>query len=240
PSAALIVAWPAAMPRTRPCVPGAFDAVAIAAFDDVQITWVVRSCVESSEKTPVATRRPDVPEASDRNAGEISSETRVGAPTVTAVEPVAPRAVHDTCATPALTPVNRPVPATVATAGASDDHAQSAVTSASVWSDSWATAFMPSVVPFARLGPSGESEIDTTVAALTVTVAEPVTPPYWQVIDVVPAAAAVTRPVAATIAAIGTELFHEQSCVTSSELPSLKMPVAVSCSLLPAASVLVN
>lgn len=92
-----------------------------------------------------------------------------------------------------------------------------------------------SVVPVTMVGLAGVTAMDTSVADVTVRVAEPVTLPETAVILTVPGAAVVTSPVELTVAAdVDDELqLVEVDVVRSCWLPSEYVPVAEHCSVIP-------
>src|SRR6186713_685444 len=87
PDVAVIVLEPTSAPVARPSEPAAFEIVATAVSDELQVTAVVRSCVEASVYTPVAVNCCVVPLAMPGRAGVTSIETSVAAEIVNVVEP---------------------------------------------------------------------------------------------------------------------------------------------------------
>jgi copper chaperone CopZ len=87
-----------------------------------------------------------------------------------------------------------------------------------------------SVVPGAIEGVAGVTAIDTSVAAVTVRVTDPLTEPDVAVIVVVPCATLVASPVVeAMVAPVGSFELHCTVPVMFCVLPSLNVPVAVNC-----------
>lgn len=77
--------------------------------------------------------------------------------------------------------------------------------------------------------------MEVTWAAVTVMVTESVTEPLVAVITVVPLDCAVTRPEALTLATVVSFEDHETELVMLEVDPSVRVAVAVSCSVSPAA-----
>ena len=79
-------------------------------------------------------------------------------------------------------------------------------------------------------------EIDCSVAAVTVRANELELIPFWVALILLePIAAPAARPVALMFTAFGLEEFHVAVLVRFCVLPSLKVPVAVNCTLVPLA-----
>ena len=97
--------------------PAASLTVATVTFDDAQVTWVVMSCVELSENTPVAVNCRVNPFATMAAGGVTSIDTSVAAVTVNVVVPVTLPLVADTVVLPTPAAVTRPFePAALLTA----------------------------------------------------------------------------------------------------------------------------
>jgi hypothetical protein len=85
------------------------------------------------------------------------------------------------------------------------------------------------VPPFGTDGFAGVTAMDTSVAAVTVSVVLPVMPleAAWMVVDPVPTA--VARPAVLIVATVTAEELHVAVLVRFCVVPSLKVPVAVNC-----------
>src|SRR6266568_890698 len=116
PKVAVIVVVPAATDVARPCDPPALLIVATAVLDELQVTWVVRSCVVLSLKVPVAVNCCVVPFAMLGFVGVTPSEVRVAAVTVSVVFPETSPSVAVIVVGPAATDVARPALSIVAKA----------------------------------------------------------------------------------------------------------------------------
>src|SRR6266581_3693322 len=116
PSVAAIVVVPAATDVAEPCDPPALLIVATAVLDELQVTWVVRSCVVLSLKVPVAVNCRVVPFAILGVVGVTVIVDRVAAVTVSVVFPETPPKVAVIVVVPAATDVARPAPSIVAKA----------------------------------------------------------------------------------------------------------------------------
>src|SRR2546428_456471 len=108
PSVAVIVVVPAATDVAKPCEPPALLIVATAVLDELQVTWVVRSCVVLSLKVPVAVNCRVVPFAMLGLVGVTVIVDRVAAVTVSVVLPETPPKVAVIVVVPAATDVARP------------------------------------------------------------------------------------------------------------------------------------
>lgn len=91
------------------------------------------------------------------------------------------------------------------------------------------------MVPRAREGFAGESEIETSAAGSTVKIVEPVTAPDVADIVVLPVATLVARPVLSIVATLLSEEAQE-TLASCCELPSLKIPVATNVWVVPFAT----
>jgi hypothetical protein len=87
-SVAMIVVTPTETLVARPLSPGALLAVATVSSEELQVTALVRSCVELSLYVPVAVNVSVVPSAIEGLVGVTSIETRTAAVTVSRVEPL--------------------------------------------------------------------------------------------------------------------------------------------------------
>ena len=87
-SMAVMVVEPTEALVARPSLPAALLTAATAVLEELQVTELVRSWVESSLKVPVAVNCSPVPRAIEGLAGVTSSEVRTAAVTVSKVEPL--------------------------------------------------------------------------------------------------------------------------------------------------------
>jgi len=94
-----------------------------------------------------------------------------------------------------------------------------------------------SVVPGAIEGVAGVTAIETSVAAVAVSVADPLTEPDVAVIVAVPCATLVASPVVVMVATAGVLELHCTVLVMFCVLPSLNVPVAVNCCVIPSGNV---
>src|SRR6266536_3794645 len=116
PKVAVIVVVPAATDVARPCDPPALLIVATAVLDELQVTWVVRSCVVLSLKVPVAVNCWVNPSGRPGLVGVGAIVDRVAAVTVSVVLPETPPKVAVIVVVPAATDVARPALSIVAKA----------------------------------------------------------------------------------------------------------------------------
>jgi len=108
PTVAVIVAFPTAVPVTRPWLPGALLTVASVGAEETQVTNAVRFWVVPSEKSPVAISCSLVPSAIAELGGAIVIDVSTAAVTVTVVAPDTPPRVAVIVALPIPVPVTRP------------------------------------------------------------------------------------------------------------------------------------
>ena len=178
--------------------PAALLTVATATLDDAQVAWVVRSCVELSENTPVATNCWFDVFAMLAAAGDTSIDTSLAGVTDIVVLPVTPPLAAAIEVVPTPTAVANPMePAaslTVATVTFDDAQATWVVMSCVELSENTPVAVNCRVNPFATTAAGGVTSIDTSVAAVTVNVVVPVTLPLVADTVVLPTLSAVTRP----------------------------------------------
>ena len=239
--AAEMTVVPAATPVARPSEPAALEIVAVAGVADVHVTVLVRFPVVASLYVPVATNWRVVPLAIDGFAGVTAIDTSVASVTVRVVFPlIAPRAA-EMVVVPAATLVARPAePAAleiVAVAGVDDAHVTEVVKFCVVPSLYVPVATNCRLVPFAIDGVGGVTAIDTSVAAVTVSVVLPLIPAVAAEMTVVPAATLVARPsepaALEIVAAAGVADVHVTVAVRFCVVPSPYVPVATNCCLVP-------
>src|SRR6266550_3278171 len=151
--------------------------------------------------------------------------------TVTVAVPVFPSLVAVIVGAPAARPVTSPVPLTVASARL--PLAQVIVRPVSTLpAESFVVAASCAVPPTNTLAEAGLIVTEATGTFATVTVAVPFCPSLVAVIVAVPAATAVTRPLADTVATPGTLLAHVTTRPISAE-PFASSGVAVSWTVCP-------
>jgi len=222
-AAAEIVDVPGPTSLARP----AASIVATSGSDDVQATEVVRSCVEASEKVPVAVNGCVAPLATVGLAGVTAIEASTGGATVSVVLPLTVPELAVMVVVPTATAVARPPAAMVAAAGVDDVQVTEAVMSCVELSAYVAVAVNCCVRPAGTLGVAGVTAIETSAG--TVSVVLPVTPPEFAEIVVVPAATVVARPPAAMVAAAVLDDVQVTVAVRFCVEPSEYVPVAVNC-----------
>ena len=207
--------------------------VATVVVTELQVAVLVKFCVELSENLPVAVNCSVLPLAIEGFAGVTAIDTSVAAVTVRVVEPVMPTETALMVLVPVPTPVANPPAAIVATVVVTELQVAVLVRFCVELSENVPVAVNCSFVPFAIEGFAGVTAIDTSVAAVTVRVVEPLMPADVASILLVPAATAVANPPATIVATVVvTELqvaVLVKFCVELSE----NVPVAVNCSVLP-------
>src|SRR6266705_2322314 len=109
PSVAVIVAVPFLLAFAKPFDPPALLIVTTPGLDELQVTWVVRSCIVLSLKVPVAVNCWVSPSGRLGLAGVTAIEVRVAAVTVSVVFPeTSPKVAVIVMGPPAATDVAKP------------------------------------------------------------------------------------------------------------------------------------
>jgi hypothetical protein len=130
---------------------------------------------------------------------------------------------------PVPTAVARPAALIVATVTAEELHVAVLLRFCVVPSLKVPVAANCCVPPFETEGFAGVTAIDTSVAAVTVSVVLPVMLLEAAWIVVVPVPTAVAKPVALIVATVTAEELHVAVLLRFCVVPSLKVPVAVNC-----------
>lgn len=234
---AVITAVPAPTLSDKPSLPAVLLIVATVPSFEVHAAEVVRSCVLPSVYVPVAVNCCVVPIAMDALGGVTAIETSTAGVTVNVVFPdTAPDSaaiVVVPLPTPEADPFRPAALLIVATPGLDELHRAVLVISCWVRSLKVAVAENCCVVPKGMLGIAGVTATDTTIAGVTVSPVEPLTPPTAAPMVVCPVPALLACPwlgdVLLTLATAVLDELHVADAVTSSVLPSLYKPVAVNC-----------
>lgn len=239
PQLALIVVFPSPALVARPAV----EMTAAVVADEPQTAEAVTFCVLPSLKLPVAVNCCMVPSAMDGFVGVIAMETSAAEVTVSVADPVTEPYVAVIVALPVATLVARPrLPARllmVVTFTADEVHCAVLVMS-------WVVPFVKVpvavncwVAPRGMKGIAGVTAIADRTACVTVKGVDPVTDPQAALIVVVPVAKPVACPslpgVSPTAATVFAEEAHCTVWVRSRVLPSVKVPVALNCCMVPRA-----
>jgi len=235
PAVAMIVAVPAARQDVSPLEPAALLIVDTVAFEELQVTDAVRSCVVPSEYVPIAVNCLVVPFAFVGLDGLIEMDASVAGVTVRVLDADLLPKVAVIVAEPAATALISPGALTIATPAFDESQPTEAVRFCVVLSEYVPVATNCFDVPSGMLGFVGVIEMDESVAGFTVRVVDPDMVPDVTVIVVVPAVTDVARPPALIVA---TPVLEEaqvdvnvRSCVVLSE----NVPVATNCSVVPKA-----
>jgi hypothetical protein len=219
--------------------------VATVATVELQCPLCVRSCVVPSVNVPVAVNCCVAPRAIVVAGGLIAIDTSAAAVTVRTVEPLIEPEVAVIVAVPCPTlvasPGVTPVVLIVAVVGVSELHCTVLVRFCVLPSVYVPVATNCCVVPSAIDGVPGVTTIDTSAAAVTVTVVDPMIEPDVAVMLAVPSptlvASPVVAPVVLIVAVMGVSEVHCTVAVMSCVLPSVYVPVAVNCCVVPSGSV---
>ena len=194
---------------------------AVDGVSELHCTVEVRFCVPPSVNVPVAVNCCVVPSGMEGIAGVTEIETSVAGVTVRVVEPAITPRVAVTLVLPAETADATPTLFTVATAEFAVVQEAELVTSCVLPSVNVPVAFRTCVVPLANDGFAGVTAIDTSVAAATVRLVEPVIEPDVAVIEVTPAVTPVASPVLPMVALPCAEELQLTELVRFWVLPSV-------------------
>src|SRR6202030_3411595 len=223
----VVVPVPPAVPKPAALI------VATVTAEELHVAVLVRFCVVPSLKVPVAVNCRVPPFGTDGFAGVTAMDTSVAAVTVSVVLPVMPLEAAWMVVVPVPPAVPKPAALIVATVTAEELHVAVLVRFCVVPSLKVPVAVNCRVPPFGTDGFAGVTAMDTSVAAVTVSVVLPVMPleAAWMV--VVPVPPAVPKPAALIVATVTAEELHVAVLVRFCVVPSLKVPVAVNCCVPP-------
>ena len=246
-SVAVTLVVPGESVAARPFVEGAFDTDATEAFEDAQVRVPVRSCVEAFVYVPMAVNCVDKPSGVEGTAGVTAIETRRAAVTVSVVEPEVPLAgsvaliTVDPTVSAVVSPAEPAAFEMLAVGGTEDCQLTVAVRSCVVLSVYVPVAANWCVRPTGSDGVAGVTAIDTSCAAVTVSVVVPERPedPSVALIVADPIPAPVATPFDPAVLENRVTAESEDPQVTvpvrSRVVESVYVPVAVSCCLAPSA-----
>jgi hypothetical protein len=196
-------------------------------LEELQDT-ATRFCVLPSLKVPVAVYCWLTPMGSNDESGNTSIATNVAGVTVSVADPLTDPELAEMVTVPAATAVAKPESETVAIPFAAKSQVTEFVTSRELPSLKTPLAVNCWVVPAAMDADPGRTLIETRVAGITFSVVEPETPPELAVMIVLPAPAPEASPEALMVATEATDEL-QFTLLSTCELPSLKVPVAVNC-----------
>jgi hypothetical protein len=219
---AVIVADPGATPETRPLL---FTLATVGALLDHVTTRPVSGLPLPSFGVAVNCRAP--PAHTLALAGVTATDATGTKVAVVAADPLFPSLVAVIVAEPAEAPVTRPLPLTVATAGA----LLAQVTTRpgrGVPAPSIGVAVSCTLPPTEMPGEEGVTATVATGTSETVMTAVPLFPSLVAVIVAEPAALPVTEPVALTLAMAGAFVDHD-TVLPVNGLPVLSLRAATSC-----------
>jgi len=231
PETALITLVPAATPVANPSA----VIVATVVVTELHVAVLVKFCVELSEKVPVAVNCSVVPFTIEGSAGVTAIDTSVAAVTVKVVDPVMAPETACIWLVPTATAVAKPPAAIVATVVVTELQVAVLVKFCVELSEKVPVAVNCSVLPFAIEGFAGVTAMDTSVAAVTVRVVDPVMPPETALIVLVPVATPVANPPAVIVATVVVTELHVAVLVKFCVELSENVPVAVNCCFVPLA-----
>ena len=232
-----IVVVPVPAVLTCPIVPAVLLIVATVATVELQCPLCVRSCVVPSVNVPVAVNGCVVPSGIVAVGGLIVIDASATAVTVSTVDPLTVPDVALTVAVPVPTFCPSPLLLIVAVVGVSEDHVAVLVRSCVLPSVNVPVAVNCCVVPNAIDGVAGVTANDTSAAAVTVSVVDPLTPPTLAVMFALPTPAPLATPGVGPPVLIvltpGVSELHSTVLVIFCVLPSVYVPVAVKARVVP-------
>src|SRR6202030_802743 len=229
----LEAAWMVVIPVPTAVARPATLIVATVTAEELHVAVLLRFCVIQSLTVPVAVNCCVPPFGTEGFAGVTAIDTSVAAVTVSVVLPVMLLEAAWIVVIPIVTAVAKPAALIVATVTAEELHVAVLVRFCVVPSLKVPVALNCCVPPFGTDGFAGVTAMDTSVAAVTVSVVLPVMPleAAWMV--VVPIVTAVAKPAALIVATVTAEELHVAVLVRFCVVPSLKVPVAVNCCVPP-------
>lgn len=238
PDAAVIVVVPKFRAVAKPLA--VIDATPV--FEELHVDVPVMSCVDPSENVPIAVNCCSVPREIEGFTGVTAIEVTLALVTVS----VAPEEMPDEVAVMAELPaaIARASPGTplalmLATAAFADAHCAEVVTFCVLPSENVPVATNCSVVPGAIDAVTGEIEIARNAALVTVTVALEEMLPEVAVTEDDPIPVAIASPnvpFALIATSAGLPDVHCTTAVIFCVLPSVNVPVADNCTLVPSAN----
>ncbi len=238
PDAAVIVVVPRFRAVAKPLA--VIEATPI--FEELHVTVPVMSCVDPSENVPIAVNCCNVPREIEGFAGVTAIEVTVAPVTVSvALEEMPPEAavMAELPAAIARARPGTPLASMLAAAGFPDVHCAELVMFCVLPSEKVPVATNCIVVPGAIDAVNGEIEIAPNAAVVTVKVAlEEMLPEVAVTVDEpIPVAIASPKvPFALIATSDGLPDVHCTDAVRFCMLPSVKVPVAASCTLVPSAN----
>jgi hypothetical protein len=240
PEYAEMVAVPAPAVLANPIVLAVLLITAIPAVDEVHVTVEVMSWVLLSANVPVAVNCCVAPRMAVGVCGFIAIETSAtGFATNVADPPTEPELVLIIVVPAPRALANPAVPAVSlmeATVAAVELQCPLCVRSCVVPSENVPIAVNCCVVPLAIVAVGGIMAIETSVAVVTVSMVEPFNDPDVAEIVAVPCPTLVANPEALIVTVAGVSEDQLAVFVSSSILPSVYVPVAVNCWIVPGAS----
>ncbi len=231
PDVAAMVDDPTAAPLARPEP----EIVAAVMFVDDHATVVVRFFVLPSLYVPVAVNCCVAPKVMEGFMGVTAIETKLGATTVNVAEPVIELDVAEMFVVPAETLLAIPLLPIPATLGDEELHVEVVVRSLVLPSVYVPVAVNCWFAPCVMEAVGGVTAIETNAGGVTVNRVLPVSDPEDAPIVTLPIATVLTWPPADTPAVARDDELHCALPVRFWDEPSLKVPVAVSCSFVPSA-----
>jgi hypothetical protein len=232
-----IVVVPTPVVLACPIVPAVSLIVATVATVELQYPLCVRSCVVPSVNVPVAVNCCVVPIGIVAVGGLIAIDTSAAAVTVSTVDPLTVPEVALTVAVPVPTLCPSPTLLIVAVVGVSEDHVAVLVRFCVLPSLNVPVAVNCCVVPNAIDGVAGVTANDTSTAAVTVSVVDPLTPPTLAVMFALPTPTPLATPGVGPPVVIvltpGVSELHSTVLVMFCVLPSVYVPVAVKACVVP-------
>jgi hypothetical protein len=232
PSVAVIVDEPVATVDIKPVA----EMVATDAFNEVQVTELVRLAIVPSVNVPVAVTCCWNPSGTFGSAGVAIIDMRAAGATVSVVTPVTAPSLALMVVPPEVCAVARPFASIDAIAVFDEVHVTDCVRFSVEPSVSVPIAVNCCVRPWAKVGSAGVTVMDATTAGVTVSVVLPLMPPSVAVMVDMPVARVEAKPELEIVAIVIFTYIQITEFVRFSVEPSLKVPVATNCWLRPLAT----
>ncbi len=234
PELAEIVAMPVLTLVASPLEPDVLLMVAMVASEELQCAVAVRSCVDLSVNVPVAVNCCVVPSGIEGMAGVIAIDTSAAGVTVSDVDPVTEPEAAEIVVEPIATLVALPPAEIVATPVFEELHVEVEVRSCVLPSVNVPVAVNAWPVPSAIEGFAGVTAMETNAAGRIVNAAAfDLMDPEEAVTLVDPVAMADASPALLMVAEPGFDEFQTAEADRSWVVPSVKVPIAANCCVVP-------
>jgi hypothetical protein len=201
--------------------------------EELQVTEEVRSCVPPLVSAPIAVNCWVWPSGTEGLAGVTLMETKAAAVTVSVVLPEAPPETALIVVEPAPPLLAKPAMLMVATVVTEELHVTEEVRFCVLPSVYVPVAANCWVLPGGIVALAGVTTIEVSCGGVTVSVVLPEMLPEMAMMIVEPVPTLLAKPAVLMVATVVTEEFHVAEEVRFCVLPSMYVPVATNCWVLP-------